>query len=31
MANNYKNAKLDLTTTAATTLYTMPSGNNIAG
>ena len=25
MANNYKNAKLDLTTTAATTLYTCPA------
>jgi predicted transporter len=24
MANNYKNVKLDLTTTAATTLYTCP-------
>jgi len=24
MANNYKNAKVDLTTTAATTLYTCP-------
>ena len=25
MANNYKNAKLDLTTTSVTTLYTCPS------
>ena len=25
MANIYKNQKLDLTTTAATTLYTVPS------
>jgi hypothetical protein len=25
MANNYKNAKLDLTTTAATALYTCPA------
>lgn len=27
MANNYKNAKVDLTTTNATTLYTAPSAN----
>ena len=27
MANIYKNAKLDLTTTAATTLYTVPSNS----
>ena len=25
MANNYKNAKVDLTSTSATTLYTVPS------
>ena len=27
MANIYKNQKLDLTTTAATTLYTVPSNS----
>ena len=27
MANNFRNAKLDLTTTAATSLYTVPSNS----